>query len=40
MVAADAPPNSSADKRDGRMRYEANSGGNEDAVSLRVLVDS
>jgi hypothetical protein len=37
MVAAEAPPNSSAETRHGRMRYEANSGGNEEAESFSVL---
>lgn len=37
IVAAEAPPNSSAVTREGRMRKEANSGGNEEADSFSVL---
>ena len=36
-MAADAPPNSSAEIKEGRTRCEANSGGKEEADSLRVL---
>lgn len=37
MAAADAPPNSKAEIREGRTRYDANSGGNEDADSSNDL---
>ena len=37
MAAAEAPPYSSAERREGSMRYDVNSGGKEDADSLRVL---
>lgn len=37
IVAAEAPPYSSAVTRDGRMRKEVNSGGNEEADSFSVL---
>ena len=37
IVAAEAPPYSSAVVREGRMRKEANSGGNEEADSFNVL---
>jgi hypothetical protein len=37
IVAAEAPPYSSAVTREGRMRKEANSGGNEEVDSLSVL---
>lgn len=40
ILAADAPPNSRADSKDGRTRYEANSGGKDDAVSFRFLAKS
>ena len=37
IVAAEAPPYSSAVTKDGRIRNDANSGGNEEADSFRVL---
>ena len=37
MAAAEAPPNSNAERREGRTRYDANSGGKDVADSLRVL---
>jgi hypothetical protein len=37
IVAADAPPNSSAETSEGRTRCEANSGGKEEADSVSVL---
>ena len=37
IVAAEAPPNSNAERREGRTRYDANSGGKDVADSLRVL---
>ena len=37
IIAAEAPPYSSAVRREGRIRKEANSGGNEEADSLSVL---
>lgn len=37
MAGADAPPNCSAETRDGRTLYDANSVGNDEADSLSVL---
>lgn len=37
MAAAEAPPNSSAERREGRTRCVANSGGKDVADSLRFL---
>ena len=37
MLAAEAPPYSSADTSEGKTRCDANSGGNEEADSLSVL---
>lgn len=37
MAAAEAPPNSNAERREGRTRCVANSGGNDVADSLRFL---
>ncbi len=37
MAAADAPPNSRAETREGTIRCVANSGGNEDDDSFRFL---
>lgn len=37
MLAAEAPPNSNADTRDGRIRNAANSGGNDEAESFSML---
>ena len=39
MAEAEAPPYSNMDTSEGRTRREANSGGNEEADSLRVLKD-
>ena len=37
ILAAEAPPNSNADTRDGRIRNAANSGGNDEAESFSML---
>jgi hypothetical protein len=37
IAAAEAPPNSNAERREGRTRYVANSGGKDVADSLRFL---
>jgi hypothetical protein len=37
MAVADAPPYSSAETKDGKTLYDANSDGNDDAESLKVL---
>lgn len=37
ITAADAPPNSRAETRDGSIRYDANSGGKDAAESFKVL---